>query len=337
MSIEVTRQILIAHGVGPGARVAVCFPFDPWAIGGVFRDAALACGASVLPLGLTAGEPSLWPMLLAFAPQVFCGSASLLIHWHNQMGGARESNSGTQKIIFHAGEPLRTGVRRACAEAWGAKVVNVYGMAEFDSVGSEGTSGPGLILSPHLRYALSEAGCGGLSPLEEGSVGELLISIDGRTDWYHTRDLINVVGRSGLNEALWPESWRVEHLSRTDNALKLPDGSLVSAEQVEEVARTFVGVEYVQLHLLPGTASCAARLIFKVAVCSGSATPHSFEVEEALLKNCLELADSVKHRAVSIEVSFVDASTLSRTRRGKVRVFVEQEKEQSYELIGSGN
>src|SRR4051812_18362813 len=78
-SVGVTAEILAAHGVGEDSRVVVCQPFDPWAIGGVFRDAALACGACVLPLGLSASCRSLTDALLEFDANVLCGSASLLL------------------------------------------------------------------------------------------------------------------------------------------------------------------------------------------------------------------------------------------------------------------
>jgi len=305
--------------------LVVCFPFDPWAIGGIFRDAALACGARVLPLGLSAGEPALGPLLVSFDPDVLCGPASLLVHWQAKLQKVSLTRQLThRRLVFHAGEPLRPLVREACATTWNAKVVNVYGMAEFDSVGSEGQRGSGLILSPHLRYALARPGKARYQPLREGAEGELLIRVRNTSDWYYTRDLVRVIVRASVDDGLWPGSWRVEHLSRTDNAMKLPDGSLVSAEQLEAVARELPGIEYIQLQLVQ-SASSSARLRLLATPCQGVLPPASVALQEALLSRCLELADAVKHRAVSLEVCLVDTSELERTQRGKVRSFVEVE------------
>lgn len=321
-SVQVTQEILSAHGVQPGMALVVCFPFDPWAIGGVFRDAALACGARVLPLGLSTGEPSMGAMLASFDPDVFCGSASLLVRWHAELKQPQTGQPTRQRLVFHAGESLRPLVRQACATAWNAKVINVYGMAEFDSVGSEGPREPGLILSPHLHYALTLPGQGEYQSLSEGEEGELLIRTQEMPEWYHTRDLVRVLGRVSADEVLWPGSWRIQHLSRTDNAMKLPDGSLVSAEQLEEVARELPGIEYLQLQLVRSPDS-SASLRLLATPCQGVAPPSITELQDTLLHGCLELADAVMHRAVLLEVRLVDASQLERTQRGKVRSFVE--------------
>lgn len=323
-SVEVTRQILFAHGVKLGIRVIVCYPFDPWAIGGIFRDSALACGAQVLPLGLNVGEPSLTSTIVGFDPHVICGSASLLVQWHKQLGIDRTLSKATERIIFHAGEPVRSSVRGECANLWNARIVDIYGMAEFDSIGSEGTFDSGLTLSPHLQYALRVPMAEHPEELAENAEGELLIRTNGTRNWHRTRDLVRVLNKSSDSDQLWPGSWRIKHISRTDHSLKLPDGSLISAEQVESAVQDCKGVGYVQLQLIHNSKGRAAELRILVSISDKSIAPTPTELKSLLLSKCLELADAVKYRAVSMKVSFVASSRLVQTRRGKVKMFVER-------------
>ena len=323
-SVEVTRQILLAHGIRPGMRVIVCYPFDPWAIGGIFRDAALACGTQVLPLGLNVGESSLASMILDFNPQVLCGSAGLLVQWHGQLGISRELSRATARIVFHAGEPIRSSVRETCANLWNARIVNVYGMAEFDSIGSESTAESGLTLSPHLKYALRVPLCEAPQRLVENAEGELLIKKEGARQWHRTRDIVRVLDKSPKSDLLWPGCWRIRHISRTDDSLKLPDGSLISAEQVVSAVHACSGVEHVQLQLVHDSRGGATELRIMASVSDKAVAPTPAEFKRIVLSKCLELADAVKYRAVVIKVSFVSSSKLVRTRRGKVKMFVEK-------------
>jgi phenylacetate-coenzyme A ligase PaaK-like adenylate-forming protein len=321
-SVEVTREILVAHGVCTGMRVVVCHPFEPWAIGGVFRDAALACGAVVLPLGLTAGEPALRDVLVADRTDVLCGTATLLVRWRDELDREGRPRARSRRLVFHAAEPLRPTVREACSRAWNARVVDVYGMAEFDSVASDGPDRPGLILSPHLRYGLGNGSGNRVRALAAGAEGELLIFRKQSRRWHRTRDLVRVIEKVPPKEALWPKSWRIEHLGRSDDALKLPDGSLLSVQHLEAVIRDFPGIGYVQGRL-NRRSSGPTQLKLLASPTGLSPLPSHARLKRAILAHCLELADSVKHAVVALEVAFVDESRLVRTDRGKVKPFVE--------------
>ncbi len=196
-------------------------------------------------------------------------------------------------------------------------------MAEFDSVGCEGLSEDSLILSPHLKYAIATPDSGLFRRLRRGTEGELLIRFRREAaDWYHTHDLVRVIDRAPSDEILWPGSWRIEHLGRTDNVLKLPDGSLVSAEQLDEVAQKLPGIEYIQLQLIRST-SAPARLRLLVSPCQEVCPPSKVEIEALLMERCFELADAVKYNVVFVEVLLVSVSQLKRTPRGKIQSFVE--------------
>ncbi len=318
-----TRQILSSREVGRGLRVAVCFPSDPWAIGSVFRDAALHCGATVLPLGLSAGQPSLWSKLVEFRPDIICSSASLLLHWHHS--SIKEGRSPLLRVswVFHAGELLRPSIREACERAWNAQVVNVYGMAEFDSVGCEGVLNRGLVLSPHLDYAIAKEETDRRAGLRKGLKGKLLVRVKNGRRWHDTQDLVEVLERASNREALWPNSWCIDVIGRVDGSLKLPDGSLIGTRHVESLMREFPAIQDAQLHLRHGRADEAATLKVTLAIANDQPSPSDEDVRSTLLKNCLELADSLMHETITLEIEFAEYSDLSRTERGKIRVFVE--------------
>jgi phenylacetate-coenzyme A ligase PaaK-like adenylate-forming protein len=321
-SVRVSREILRGHGVGRRSAVLVCFPSDPWAIGGVFRDAALACGARVLSLGLSAGDGGFAELVADFRPTVLCGSADLLAYWGETVLAAALPPRERPAVVFHAGEPLRATARARCAAAWRARVIDVYGMAEFDSVASEGPLGAGLVLSPHLYYALSVAR--DIAPLDAGLEGELLIRRSDMEPWHPTRDVVRVLGRNGPGERLWPGSWIIEHRHRADAALKLPDGSTVSTGPIRALALRFPEIEQWQLQVRRAPAGPAALRLLAVPT-AGVAAPDREELAASFLTLCAEVADAVKHRAVTFEATLVEGAALARTTRGKVKHLVEVE------------
>ncbi len=311
------------HGVGLRSRVAVCQPFDPWAIGGVFRDAALWCGATVLPLGLNITDPSLWATLSHFDPTHLCGTASVLTRLSLNLRGAKLRMGQRERTIFHAGEPLTRAMRELCSSHWKSRTVNVYGSAEFDSIASEGLLEQGLILSPHLTFGLRMAGRRQTENLSPGDSGELLIKATRGSRWYATSDRIKVLGKADRSEPLWPGSWRVEHMGRTDSSFPLPDGSLVYGRQLQSIASEVAGVESLQLSL-GDRASAAPVLEVRAAGVPGAERISVAKLKQHLLKECFEVADAVKHGVVRLRVRVVDISSLEHTARGKVRAFVEQ-------------
>ena len=317
-SVRVTAEVLSCHGVGPFHRVAVCQPFDPWAIGGVFRDAALLCGADVLPLGLNVLGESLWASLLEHDPTVICGSASVLIRLGKGLS-THGSLPSRQRLIFHAGEPLPSPLRLECAEIWQAKVVNVYGNAEFDTLGSDGVIRQGLILAPHLAYALFNRARRKPSPLTPGHTGELLIRPRGLASWFRTKDNVRVLRSSTTADRLWPGSFVIEHLGRLDNSIQLPDGTIVHGKSIHALQRR-LPIVALQVHSYKSVKHPSLRIL---VIPSNGTQLRPQIVRRALLQECFELSDAVKHDVVSLTVKIATLHEMDRTDRGKVRTFVE--------------
>jgi phenylacetate-coenzyme A ligase PaaK-like adenylate-forming protein len=317
-SVRATAEVLLCHGVGPFHRVAVCHPFDPWAIGGVFRDAALLCGAGVLPLGLNVLAESLWASLLRHDPTVICGSASVLLRLGNRLSAHGPLRS-RPRLIFHAGEPLPASLRQECAEMWRAKVINVYGNAEFDTLACEGIIREGLILSPHLQYALFNSARRKPSSLVAGQTGELLIRSTVLARWFRTKDSVRVLRSSARDDGLWPGSLVIEHLGRLDNSIQLPDGTVVHANSIHALQRR-LPIVALQVHSYRRTKHPRLRIL---VIPSNGTQLRPQIVRRALLQECFELSDAVRHDVVGLSVKIAKLHEVARTDRGKVRIFVE--------------
>ena len=258
-SVSIKCEIFRAHGVGPGSRVVVCHPSDPWAIGGVHRDAALACGASVLPLGLNAGSSGLQRLLVEFRPTVLCGTASLLSRWKSELD-ARQLifPLASRRVVFHAGEPLRDEDRRRCAAAWRATVVNVYGLAEFDAVASETPDGQQLALAPAFDFGIRIGQDVRVAAL--GQSGELFVrERAAAASWVSTRDRVHISGTIPHTSRLWPGSLAITLLGRLDGAVPLPDGSVITHEQVESADRMLGATRHTLTSSSGGSRRCRSN------------------------------------------------------------------------------
>jgi phenylacetate-coenzyme A ligase PaaK-like adenylate-forming protein len=317
-SVKITAEVLLCHGVRPSHRVAICQPFDPWAIGGVFRDAALFCGATVLPIGLNVLSESLWPTFVEHDPTVICGSASVLIRLGKSLS-TRTPLPAKKRIVFHAGEPLPLSLRQECAQMWRAKVVNVYGNAEFDTLACDGAADTGLILAPHLAYALRNPDRKKVLPLVAGQAGELLIRPKGVAKWFRTNDNVRVLRNSARSDGLWPGSMMIEHLGRLDSSIQLADGTVIHAKNIHALQRS---LPLVALQVQSFRSARHPRLRVLAAPLNGTRLRPQI-VRRALLQECFELSDSVKHGVVSLSVKLVQLREMDRTERGKVRIFVE--------------
>ncbi len=316
-----TRDALCAHGVCVDSRVLVCHPFDPWAIGSVFRDAALACGAKVLPLGLLAAEASLRSIIEDFRPNTICGSANIVLQWHAEHGLA--SLFEAQPLYVHAGSPLSSNVQHGIRDIGMSRMVNVYGMAEFDTVAVQGTTVADLILAPQLDFRVADEG-GKFFALESKLEGELHIREQGRAEWIGTGDRVRVVGQSPSGEPLWPGNWMIKHLGRVDDVLLLPDGAGLGAEQVRSAIERFsnIGQWQIRRRRLSG----APELLELRCELVGAYIPGlTAAIKKSLLAECLELADSIRHGSVALNVVVSQSPGFESTLRGKLRLFVEDE------------
>jgi phenylacetate-coenzyme A ligase PaaK-like adenylate-forming protein len=225
-------------------------------------------------------------------------------------------------LVFHAGELLVASNREFVEAGLGGKVVNVYGMAEFDSIACDGVLDPGLVLSPHLHYAIRDHERGKVSPLTQDKEGELMIRESRRSKWVCTRDSVRVLGRSRPSEIPWGNSWRILHLGRCDGTLVLPDGSKVTEGQILAVERLLPLVEHLQLQLV-ARANGRHEILVLVSADEGSECIDLKNVRKALCAQCFELADSLKHGVVSLRLRVATPTSVRASARGKRLRFVD--------------
>jgi phenylacetate-coenzyme A ligase PaaK-like adenylate-forming protein len=311
-SVETTAMVLSAHGVAGNERVAILQPFDPWAIGPIFRDAALLCGATVLPLGLNGYKEAFLDVLRSFKPSFLCGSASLISSL-NFFCNKDNSLLG----IFHAGEPLReSGYRRMLQMS--RRVVDIYGMAEFDTIAATGVTNNSLILSPNFDYMLLTH-AGEQLQIAEGLTGELLIRRPEDFGWCETGDQVRIESKSDATEALWPLQWTIRHLGRNDARIKLPDGSNISSGQLQMLSQRVPAIETLQLQI---SSLNRTQLRLLVSFRSGDANGF-FSIRKEFLNICCELADAIAHGVISLHIVEVSQLDFFRSERGKVLPLVE--------------
>jgi phenylacetate-coenzyme A ligase PaaK-like adenylate-forming protein len=317
-SIAIKQRLLSAYGVNEEARVVVCYPFAPWAIGPIFAEAALHCGASVLPIGNHCNQPDLLKTILAFNPTHLCSTARNLIYLEQNV---RKMNLSTQPLgpvtAFVAGEALKPRVREKAATLWRANIVNVYGMAEFDMVASEFPDAKGhLALVPEFDYAVrTEEGI--QLPLSAGLEGELLIRETVAAPWYPTGDCIRVVD---LDHSPWGSqklSARIEVLHRLNETVSLADGTKIIGEQIDRMLLDHPDLEHIQV-AVNKTDSGESIQVYCVPK-SETRRPEPRQIRLSLLNANVDLTDSARSGFVSsINVRFVREDQLRRSTRGKI-------------------
>ncbi len=320
--VAIKAKLLQAHGVGRQHRVAVCHPFSPWSIGQVHVEGALSCGSDVYPFGLNAHSPEILRMLAAAAPSHVCGGARYLIRLGKlakELGLSLHLPSGGKAFV--AGEPLERAVREECEALWQAPVVDVYGMAEFDSIGVELGSAGRIALVDDFEYALDE-GNGHETAPSAGRSGELWIRHPGETAWHATGDRVSVAGPCGVDGF----SVEVGLEGRLDHAINFSDGSAISESQVEQVARQFspeLRAFQVQVFRPPG-----GDIIRAVCVPRGKSLVVDFAaIRDRVINANVDIADSFDKGVIRdcIVDVYPSENVLVQTARGKRPLLVRME------------
>jgi phenylacetate-coenzyme A ligase PaaK-like adenylate-forming protein len=211
-------------------------------------------------------------------------------------------------VIFVAGEQLTSVDRSLCEKVWDARVVDVYGMAEFDMVGFETASQPGeFSLIPEFGYALlPEQGLPLTSPAI-GTIGELLIRAESQAAWHRTGDRVVVKSDFAVER-----KWRVCFVGRLNESVTLADGTTITSEHVDTLQQS-LGFQFVQVIVERGQ---VADLI-RIRVPEDQSRPCS-EVETAFANANIDLADAVFYGVAKFRVEFIASGSLTRTPRGKV-------------------
>lgn len=309
--VETKREMFAAYDIGARDRGAICTPFEPWSIGRVHLEGALLTGASALPLGLTLDQDVTLRMLADFAPTFICGGARYLCRAGQRLKQLGLT-PGNPNYLFVAGEKLLPQLRAECSSLWGGRVVDVYGMAEFDLVGYEAPEKEGhFLLTDTLEYAIHTLD-GSMAGVQPKMRGELAIRSSREKPWHLTGDVVTVVGSPATSQTT-----RVIFEHRLEATLVLGEGTTIIEGQVSKLLDLF-NLAYGQLQVHRAPRCDRLHLIVPT-----STAVDDNEIVAALFENNVDLADSVRCNVAEITVRREPEERLVVTSRGKLPLIVE--------------
>jgi acyl-coenzyme A synthetase/AMP-(fatty) acid ligase len=288
-SVRCKAAIFRSNGIDTSSRVAVCHPFAPWSIGQVHVEGALACGASVFPFGLSVNTPEIQDFLMAVQPSHLCGGARNLI----RIAQALRKRSSAPSLpaggaLLVAGEMLTQVVRDQCEDEWQARVVNVYGMAEFDALGAELPGFNGVCLLDEFEFSLNVDDR--FIELAEGAVGTLAVRGKGDTEWHNSGDIVEVLQSGPLKGAFCHS---IVIVGRADVIVNFADGSAISEIQVLDMLSKLPELRALQIQVF--TPDERGEVIRVICVPNGPVTSFDFERVRDLVRNLnVDVADSFK-------------------------------------------
>jgi phenylacetate-coenzyme A ligase PaaK-like adenylate-forming protein len=309
-SVQVTSDVLAYHGVKKGSKIAILAPFAPWAIGGVFAEAALQLGAEVYPLGLY-GEKEVFSFIfekVSFSH--FVGTAKGIMALHQRIKAKGGSFVREAKTAFVAGEKLHLEYKTHCEREYNTRLVDIYGLAQFDTVAAQFAE-EAFALSPTFEYELREKMLFRL-PWKEGNKGELFIREKGKEDWLGTGDMVSVAANQN---SPWGVCKSILMLGRIDECISLKDGTNIGAPAVYALRKQFPEITQLQIQVaFEGTQH-------KISLCYTTQKGQCLEAEElieAFKNSTIDIYDSCMHGIVAtISAKHYSPQDFLKTPRGK--------------------
>src|SRR5262249_29334264 len=146
-ALEGFARVFACAGCVAGQRAHVSFPLGIHPVGQVLARAAQREGLGVNWAGAGTTTPSALQIELIrrLEPDVWLGMSSYGLHLANlaEASGIDLAASSVRTIICSA-EPLSDAKRAKIARAWGADVVDTFGMTEAGMMGAEGPARDGF-------------------------------------------------------------------------------------------------------------------------------------------------------------------------------------------------
>lgn len=191
----------VYRGARVGAEDRIFFPFSFGPFLGFWTafDAGSRIGAHCVPGG---GMPSgqRLDLIDALGVSVVCCTPSYALHLA-QVAAAdadREAplSEASVRTLIVAGEPGGSiaATRALIESAWGARVIDHYGLTEVGPIGFECWEGPGFLHLNESRFLCEVLDPESLSPVPDGERGELVVTTLGRTASpvvrYRTGDIV---------------------------------------------------------------------------------------------------------------------------------------------------
>lgn len=281
-----TKRRMLAHcGVDAASRVLVLHPMSPWAIGVVFSEAALGCGAQVLPAGIALQASTLLGLCEAFRPTVVCAGGRNLLRLLKEIpAGSRVGPFEDTRLVLTAGEQLDDRVRSTLQEQLHCDIRDVYGCAELDALAVEQKDGRGHWLVPDLEYMLEVEG----RPLAltRGLIGILLGRHHHGGSWHRTGDIVEVLADDD-SASPWGTPL-IAIRGREGMRVKFGEGSAIGQLQLDQV-REKLSLRALQLVVRRSPAADRVEIIYCAA---GKAAIPPEAIVNALLAQCTDFADA---------------------------------------------
>ena len=314
-----TKRRMLAHcGVDATSRVLVLHPMLPWAIGVVFSEAALGCGAQVLPAGISLQASTLLSLCESFRPTVVCAGARNLL----RLLGEFPPHSGVgpfanTRLVLTAGEPLNESVRGTLQQRLHCIVRDIYGCAELDALAIEHEDAQGHWLVPDLEYMVDVDGRP--QTLARGLIGILLGRHRRDESWHRTGDIIEV-----LDDRDSASPWGTPLIAirgREGLRVKFGEGSAIGQPQLDQV-REKLSLQALQLVVRRSPAADRVEMIYCAAPGQAAIPPEA--VVDALLAHCTDFADACQAGCIA-ELrarAVADVTGLLQTERQKAPAIV---------------
>ena len=196
------QTIYARAGVTADDVIAFPFSFGPFIGFWAAHDGATQLGALTLTLGGLSTEQRLREIVRHSATVVCCTPtyglrmAEVAAELGDALGGPLAASAVHTLIV--AGEPGGniSAVRQSLEAAWGARVIDHWGMSDVGSLGVEPRDDPGTLLLLSEECLAEVIDPDTLAPVRPGELGELVITNLGRVGMpvirYRTGDLVKL-------------------------------------------------------------------------------------------------------------------------------------------------
>jgi phenylacetate-CoA ligase len=203
-ALDCWKSVFAAARVGPGDRVLFAFSFGPFLGFWTAFEAGCQIGAHCVPGGGMSSHQRL-ALVDAVRPSVLCCTPTYALRLAEvaEADAARSplTTSGVRTIIVAGETGGSVSAVRSCIErAWGARVIDHYGLTEVGPVAFEDWDRPGGLYVNEAEFIAEVLDAQG-GPVPDGELGELVLTNLGRTASpvirYRTGDIVRAVRTPG--------------------------------------------------------------------------------------------------------------------------------------------
>jgi phenylacetate-CoA ligase len=197
--LECWKAVYRAAGVTATDRIFFPFSFGPFLGFWTAFEAGCQIGAHCIPAGGMSSQARL-AMIDALAPTVVCCTPTYALRLVEVAAEVRKGkpdlSESSVRVLIVAGEPGGSipATRERIEKAWGARVIDHYGLTEVGPVAVECWEAPGHLHVNECEYIAEVLDPRSLRPAPDGEQGELVLTNLGRTASpvirYRTGDIV---------------------------------------------------------------------------------------------------------------------------------------------------